>query len=68
MRWAARRSRSASSPATARVIRPAPPLRVRLDEERGVLVDLPQHLVPDAMVWESPEEPRIPIAAGFEIG
>lgn len=37
MRSAARRSRSASSPATARVIRPsARPRRVRLDDERGV--------------------------------
>jgi hypothetical protein len=32
---------------------------VRLDEERRVLVDLPQHLVPDPMVWGSPEEPGV---------
>ena len=42
--------------------------RVRLDEERGVLVDLPQHLVPDATIWGSPEEPRVPVDAHVEIG
>ena len=41
---------------------------VRLDEEPGVLVDLPEHLVPDAHVRRSPEEPRVPIDAGVEIG
>jgi hypothetical protein len=46
----------------------ARPRRVRLDEERGVLVDLPQHVLPDATVWRSPEEPRVPIDAGVEIG
>jgi hypothetical protein len=51
------------------VIRPrARPPGVRLDEEPGTLVDLPEHLVPDATVWGSPEEPRVPIDAGFEIG
>ena len=38
-----------SDPARARL------LRVRLDEERGVLVDVPQHLFPDAKVWGSPK-------------
>jgi hypothetical protein len=33
-----------------------------------VLVDLPEDLVPDATVWRSPEEPRVPIDAGVEIG
>jgi hypothetical protein len=42
--------------------------RVRLDEERGMRVDVPEHLVPDAKVWGSPEEPRVPIDAGVEIG
>ena len=51
-----------SDPACARLC------GVRLDEERGVLVDLPQHLVPDPMVWWSPEEPRVPVDAGVEVG
>jgi hypothetical protein len=42
--------------------------RVRLDEEPGALVDLPEHLVPNATVWGSPEAPRVPIDAGVEIG
>jgi hypothetical protein len=42
--------------------------RVRLDEEPGVLVDLPEHLVPDAIVWGSAEEPHVPIDARVEIG
>ncbi len=41
---------------------------VRLDEEPGVLVDLPEHLVDDATVWGSAEEPRVPIDARVEIG
>ena len=41
---------------------------VRLDEERGVLVDIPEHLVSDSHVWGAPEEPRVPVDAGFEIG
>jgi hypothetical protein len=41
--------------------------RVRLDEEPGVLVDLPEDLLPDATVWRSSEEPRVPIVAGVEI-
>jgi len=49
-------------PASAR------PRRVRLDEEPGALVDLPEHLVPDATVWGSAEEARVPIDAGVEIG
>jgi hypothetical protein len=44
------------------------PRRVRLDEEPGMLVDLPENLLPDAKVWGSPEEPRVPVDAGFEIG
>ena len=36
-------------PARARV------RRVRLDEKRGVLVDVPEHLVPDAKVWGRPK-------------
>jgi RNA polymerase sigma-70 factor (ECF subfamily) len=46
----------------------ARPRGVRLDEEPGVLVDLPEHLIPDAHIWGSPEEPRVPIDAGVEIG
>jgi hypothetical protein len=46
----------------------ARPCRVRLDEEPGVFVDLPQDLVPGAPVRGSPEEPRVPIDAGVEIG
>jgi hypothetical protein len=46
----------------------ARPCRVRLDEEPGTLVDLPENLLPDATVWRSPEESRVPIGAGFEIG
>jgi hypothetical protein len=42
--------------------------RVGLDEEPGVLVDLPEDLVPDATVRGSPEEPRVPIDARLEIG
>src|ERR671937_480038 len=34
--------------------------RVRLDEELGMLVDLPEHLSADAPIWWSPEEPRVP--------
>ena len=44
------------------------PCHVRLDEERGVLVDIPEHLVPDAKVSGSPEEPGVPVDAGVEIG
>jgi hypothetical protein len=51
-----------SDPARARL------RRVRLDEKRGMLVDLPEDLVPDAPVRGSPEESRIPIDAGDEIG
>jgi hypothetical protein len=29
--------------------------RVRLDEEPGVVVDLPEHLVPDPIVWGRPK-------------
>jgi hypothetical protein len=46
----------------------ARPRRVRLDEERGVLVDLPKDLFPGTHVRGSPEEPRVPIDAGVEIG
>jgi hypothetical protein len=46
----------------------ARPRRVRLDEEPGTLVDLPENFLPDATVWGSPEEPRVPIDAGVEIG
>jgi hypothetical protein len=46
----------------------ARPRRVRLDEDPGALVDLPENLFPDATVWGSPEEPRVPIDAGVEIG
>ena len=46
----------------------ARPRRVRLDEEPCALVDLPEHLLPDATVWRSPEEPCVPIDAGIEIG
>jgi hypothetical protein len=68
MRSAARRSRSASSPSTANVIRPAARRRrVRLDEEPGVLVDLPEHLVPDPTVRRSSEKPRVPIDADVDI-
>ncbi|HMI69942.1 MAG TPA: hypothetical protein VK510_08105, partial [Solirubrobacteraceae bacterium] len=42
--------------------------RVQLDEEPGVLVDLSEDRVPDATVWGSPEEPRVPIDADVEIG
>jgi hypothetical protein len=55
-------SDSKGDPARAR------PHSVRLDEQPGVLVDLPEHLIPDATVWGSPEEPRVPINAGVEIG
>jgi hypothetical protein len=69
MRAAARRSRSASSPADGEVdAARARACRVRLDEEPGVLVDLPEHLVPDATLWGSAEEARIPIDARVEIG
>ena len=51
-----------SDPARARL------LRVRLDEERGVLVDVPQHLISDAHVCGSPEEPRVPVDARIEVG
>jgi hypothetical protein len=46
----------------------ARPRRARLDEEPGTVIDLPENLVPHATVWASPEEPRVPIDAGFEIG
>ena len=42
--------------------------RVRLDEERGVLVNVPQHLIPDAHVRGSAEEPRVPVNADLKIG
>ena len=51
-----------SDPARARL------RRVRLDEERGMLVDLPEDLVADAHVRGSPEEPRVPVDAGVEVG
>jgi hypothetical protein len=46
----------------------ARPRRVRLDEERGVRVNLPEDLFPDATVRRSPEEARVPIDARVEIG
>jgi len=46
----------------------ARPGRIRLDEEPGMLVDLPENLFPYATVRGSPEEPRVPIDAGVEIG
>ena len=49
-------------PARARV------RRVRLDEERCVLVGVPEDLFPGAQVWRSPEEARVPIDAGLQIG
>ena len=45
-----------------------PVLRLRLDEEPGVVIDLPENLRSDAPLRGSPEEPRVPIDAGFEIG
>jgi hypothetical protein len=33
----------------------ARPRRVRFDEEPGALVDLPEHLFPDATVWGRPK-------------
>src|SRR5687768_11526920 len=42
--------------------------RVQLDEQPGVLVDLPEHLVADAAVGFSPEEPRVPVDPAVEIG
>ena len=42
--------------------------RVRLYEEPGVLVDLPEDLFADAPVRLSSEEPRVPIDAGVKIG
>ena len=42
--------------------------RVRLDEEPGVLIDLPEQLVSGAKVRRSPEEPRVPIGARVEVG
>jgi hypothetical protein len=44
------------------------PLRIRLDEEGGVLAEVPEHLVPEAQVCGSAEEPRVPIDARVEIG
>jgi hypothetical protein len=41
------------------------PQCVRLDEEPGMLGDLPEDLLPGATVWGSPEEPRVPIDAGL---
>ena len=46
----------------------ARPHGVRLDEQPSALIDLPENLFPDATVWGSPEEPRLPIDAGVEIG
>lgn len=54
---------------TASVIRPAPACAAFGSmKERGVLVDLPQHLVPDATIRGPPEEPRVPVDAQIEIG
>ncbi|MGC1165598.1 MAG: hypothetical protein WA862_05765 [Solirubrobacterales bacterium] len=39
-----------------------------LDEEGCVLVDIPEDLVPHAKVWRSPQEPRVPVDAGVEVG
>ena len=41
---------------------------VWLDEDPGVVVDLPEHFFPDATVWGPAEEPRIPIDARVETG
>jgi hypothetical protein len=47
----------------------ARPRSVRLDEEPGALVELPENLFADATVVRgSPEEPRVPVDAGVEIG
>jgi len=42
--------------------------RVRLDEQRGVHVDVPEDLVAGAHVRVASEEPRVPIDAGVEVG
>jgi hypothetical protein len=48
---------------------PASRLRlVRLDEQRGVLVDVPEDLIPGAHVRVAPEEPGVPIDAGIQVG
>ena len=41
--------------------------RVRLDEEPGVLLDLPEDLFPNATVWGTPEEPCVSVDASVEI-
>ena len=53
----------------ARVMRPAPACAAFGSMKSVcVLVDLPEHLFADAPVRRSPEEPRVPIDAGIEIG
>jgi hypothetical protein len=69
MRWVARRWRSASSPATERVIRPAP-ARAEFGSMKSQACSSisPEDLFPGAHIRGSPEEPRVPIGAGVEIG
>ncbi len=44
------------------------PRRVWLDEERGVLVDVPEDLVASAHVRGAPEEPCVPMRCDVELG
>jgi hypothetical protein len=46
----------------------ARPGRVRLDEECGVLVDVPEDLFARAQVRRSPEEPYVPIDRSTQLG
>src|SRR6516164_8001916 len=46
----------------------ARPRGVRLNEECGVLVDVPENLFARAQVRRSPEEPCVPIDRGTQLG
>ena len=46
----------------------ARPRYVRLNEERGVLFDVPEDFFARAQVGRSPEEPCVPVGRGTQLG
>jgi hypothetical protein len=63
----AREKRVESSDGECDPTRPRP-CRVRLDEKRGVLGNIPEDLITCAQVGGTSKEPRVPIDTGVEIG
>ena len=68
MPWAARRSRTASSPATAKVIRPAPASSEFGSMKSVACSSCPTAPRPRRARPGSPEESRVPVDADVEVG